>query len=556
MKRFFLISKLLLACILIVGAPGVAFAQKLPVIDGKETVAIVNDEPIFLDELDRAIAASHSGKSGEQKAGRLDFSNIMERLITRKLILLEARNMGLDELPAIIGTMEKYSKDTLMQLLMEERVKDINKADDSDVEMLYEKLVREWKIKTLKFKKEVDVKKIEAEIKAGNDFDAIAKKVVADKIAEGGEEEYLKDKDLTPTIAKIVSKMQVGATSPVISFGKNSFVIFKLEGSRLPEKEDIQAKEQARRRALNQKRVRAVRDYYEDLKKRYVKVDEKLLDSLDYESETPGFDNLLKDDRIIAEITGEKPITVGELSGALKKKFYHGIEQAVESKRVNKVKKDELESMIEKRILLKEALTQELDKTESYKERVKEYKNSLIFGEFIEMVVAPEIKLSLNEVKAYYNKNTEKYTSPGMMRIKSLVFEKRSDAVEALDKLLKGTDFAWMSSHADGQIDKTEKGLLKFEGRMLILNSLPEDVQKAVSNAKPGDFRLYASPDGHFYVLYIYHVVDPNPQPFDEVKKEIAENVYNDKLKKEVAVWADKLKEYYPVKIYRKDLRK
>lgn len=554
MKQFLLIFKLMVACFLIVAAPGNAFAQKLPVIDNKETVAIVNDEPIFLDELNQAIAASHKGRSGKQKAGRLDFSNIMERLINRRLILLEARNMGLDELPAMINTMEQYSKDTLIRLLMEERVKDI-KADDSEVEMLYEKLAQEWKINALKFKKKADAKKIEAEIKANNDFDTIAKKAVADKIAEGGEAEYLKNKDFRPQIAKLVSNMQVGSTSPVISFGKNEFVIFKLEGSRLPEKEDTQAKEQARPLALNQKRAQTIRDYYQDLRKRYVKVDEKLLDSLDYESKTPGFDNLLKDDRIVAEITGEKPITVGELSGALKKKFYHGIELAIESKRVNKAKKDEFERMIEKRILLKEALAQELDKTESYKERVKEHKNSLIFGTFIDMVVAPDIKLKEKELKTYYKKNIQKYTSPLMMRIKSLIFKKRGDAVEAIDKLMKGTDFAWLSAHADGQVDKTEKGLLNFEGRMLILSSMPEGVQKAVSDTKPGDFRLYASPDGHYYVLYVYHVVAPKPQPFDEVKKEIAQNLYNDKLKKEVEIWADKLKEYYPVKVYRKDLR-
>ncbi len=91
---------------------------------------------------------------------------------------------------------------------------------------------------------------------------------------------------------------------------------------------------------------------------------------------------------------------------------------------------------------------------------------------------------------------------------------------------------------------------------MLILSSLPEGVQKAVSGAKPGDFRLYESPEAHFYILYIYHVVAPRLRPFEDVKSEIAETIYKDKLKKEVEVWVAKLKEYYPVKIYRKDLKK
>jgi hypothetical protein len=212
--------------------------------------------------------------------------------------------------------------------------------------------------------------------------------------------------------------------------------------------------------------------------------------------------------------------------------------------------------MLEKRVLLKEALAQGIDKTESYKNRVKEYENSVIFGTFIKKAVEPEIKLKTKELKTYYKENSEKYMSPTMMRIKSLVFDKRNDAAEALDKLTKGTDFNWLSSHADGQVDKTKKGLLKFEGTVLILSSLPEGVQKAVSGANPGDFRLYESPEGYFYVLYIYHVVAPRLRPYEDVKSKIAENIYKDKLKKEVGVWAAKLKEYYSVTIYRKDLRK
>ncbi|MCK5422655.1 MAG: peptidyl-prolyl cis-trans isomerase, partial [Deltaproteobacteria bacterium] len=229
--------------------------------------------------------------------------------------------------------------------------------------------------------------------------------------------------------------------------------------------------------------------------------------------------------------------------------------RAVERKKINKKKIGVLESMLEKRVLLKEALARGIDNTESYKNRVKEYENSVIFGTFIKKAVEPEIKLKTKELKTYYKENSEKYMSPTMMRIKSLVFDKRNDAAEALDKLTKGTDFNWLSSHADGQVDKTKKGLLKFEGTVLILSSLPEGVQKAVSGAKPGDFRLYESPDAHFYVLYIYHVVAPRLRPYEDVKSEIAENIYKDKLKKEVGVWAAKLKKYYPVKIYRKDLK-
>jgi parvulin-like peptidyl-prolyl isomerase len=556
MKRFFLISKLMLICFLIVAAYGIATAQKLPVIDGKETVAIVNDEPITLEEFNRVVASSHTAMSEKKKAGKISYSAIMRRLINIRLILLEAKNMGLDELPEIKNLVDSYSRDMLMKLLMTRYLKDL-KADKEEVESLYKEAVREWKLKSVFFEKEDGAKKFEEKIKAGKDFDELMKKAVEEGIAKGSTEgDYLKKKDLKLPVHQIVSKMKVGSVSPVARVGKKGFIIFKLEGIRHPEDEDSKVREMAEREALKRERARAAKEYYSDLKQRYVKIDEKLLDSLDYESKEPGFENLLKDERIVAAITGEKPITVGKLTTAINKNFYHGIKGAIESKRVNTIKRQVLEELLQKRVLYKEAIAQGIDQTESYKNQVKEYKNSVTFDMFIKKVVAPEIKYNLKELKAYYNKNREKYTSPEMMRIKSLVFAKRGGAADALDKLMKGTDFDWLSSNADGQIDKTAEGLLKFEGRMLILNTMPEDVQKAVSNAKPGDFRLYESPEGQFYVLYVYHVVDPKLKPFDDVKAEIAKKVFQDKLEKTIEVWADKLREYYPVKIYRKDLRK
>ena len=174
---------------------------------------------------------------------------------------------------------------------------------------------------------------------------------------------------------------------------------------------------------------------------------------------------------------------------------------------------------------------------------------------FVNKVVTPEIKLEIKELQAYYKKNQRTYTSPQMMRIKSLVFGQRPDAVVAVNKLQGSTDFNWLGANADGQVDPDTKGLLKFDGKLLTLTSLPEGVRQSVEGAASGDFRLYADPTGNFYVLHLYQVVSPRQEPFEEVKKEIAEKVYNEKLTKAVEFWADQLREYYPVEIYRADLK-
>ena len=142
-----------------------------------------------------------------------------------------------------------------------------------------------------------------------------------------------------------------------------------------------------------------------------------------------------------------------------------------------------------------------------------------------------------------------------MMRIKELVFGTKSDAVSAVEKLRKGTDFDWLSANAEGQVDKSTKGLLRFKGELLTVGSMPEGVQKTLSGANPGDFRLYESPEDYFYVLYIYHLLPSSPRPFKSVKNDIAKEVFGEKVRKAIEDYADQLREYYPIKIYAKDLQ-
>jgi hypothetical protein len=442
-----------------------------------------------------------------------------------------------------------------MELLLDGYVQGI-KADENEVNRIYEDLVRELKIKSVRFRKEEDAKWIESRLNSGKDFDVVVKKAVEEGLAETDEKvEYINNQDLTRPIAGLTSTMEIGSRSPIVSVSKNRFIIFKLEDIRIPELEDPEARQKAERQALNDTRVQAANNYYKELKAEYVKLDETLFHELDYESTESGFEQLLQDKRVLAEIQGERPITVADLTTAIKKKFFHGIKLAIAGKRVNKQKRKIFEDMLQRRVLLKEALKQGIDQTDEYKSRVKEYENSVIFGAFVKKVVTPEIKLEKKDLETYYKDNSQEYSSPELMRMNSIAFRKRADAEGAIRKLEKGTDFNWLSSNAQGQVDRNTKGLITFEGKLLTTRSLPEDIQKAVLRARPGDFRLYTDSRGHFYVLHIYHVIPPEQKPFEEVRKDIAKHVYNEKIKQTVEQWADQLRAYYSVEIFSVDLR-
>ena len=552
MRRLFLMSVATLSMVIFIGTVGITLGaeQSLPVVKGKKIVATVNEELITLDQFNQELAMLHQGVAGEKKGGKGNPLNLLKRMINTRLIIQEARRMGLHELKEIRERVDVFARATLRDDLIERQTKDI-KPDDKEVEKVYKESIKEWKIKSILLDKEENAKKMESEFKAGKNFDEVLKKFLVDKLGKGGQEaEYLKGKDLLPPVAEAVSRMKVGTVSPIIPI-KSGFVILKLEDIRFPD--DPMAKEQARLEALRKKQKDAVIQFDKSLKKKYVKVNEGLLKSLDFESKEPGFDKLIKDKRVVAEIKGENPITVSEFADYMKQQLFHGVDRAIETKRLNKRKDKVLEEMLNKRVFRKEALRLGIDKTESYKNKVKEEENALIFGAFVKKAVVPEVKIKEEEVKTYYDQHIKEYTYPEMMKINSLIFFKREDAEKALTSLRQGTDYQWLKANAEGQVDKSSQGIIDLDEKLLTTKDLPEDVQKSVAGAKTGDLRLFESPEKHFYVLFIKEVIPPRPQPYPEAREKIAKKIYGEKITKAVEEYADKIRAVSDVKVYLKD---
>lgn len=549
MKYTCLTLKIILTLSLFAVTAGFASDQKPPIVGEEKVVATVNGQSITLREFDQELK-SLEGAAGNKTVDMKKEMELLRRMINAMLIIQEARRIGLDEMPELKNRVEVFSKVTLRDMLMEQRTRNI-RADEKEVERVYEESVKEWKIKSILFEKEEDAKRMEKEIKAGKNFGETLKTFLAGGKGKGGEEEgYLKGKDLLPEIAGAVSKMEVGSISPITRI-TSGFVILKVEDIRFPE--NPEAREQARYEVLRQKHKEVLQNYGKVLREKYVRVNQEVLKGLDFESKEPGFERLLKDKRVVAEIKEEKPITVGEMTEYLRQQLYHGVERAAESKKLNRRKAQILDEMLHKRVFQKEALRLGIDKTEEYKNRVEEYENSLIFGAFVQKAVSPDVKLTEEELKAYYEGHIKEYTYPEMMKMSSLVFAKREDAEKAIDSLRKGTDFQWLRANAEGQVDENIKGILNFEGNPLTTKDLPENVQKSVLGAKSGDFRLFESPENYFYVLYIREVIPSKPQPYPKVREEIAKKIHNDKLTKALEEYAGKLRAVSDVKIYLKD---
>jgi hypothetical protein len=519
--------------------------QKLPVQQGRKIVASVNGDVITLDEFNRAFAASQAEPAQGKKA---DKQELLKRLINTRLLIQEGRKMELEALPEVQKRVDVYAKVTLREYLIWNLLTSVKEPDKKEVEKLYREAIRQWKISDLLFAKEEDAKKLIDDIKQGGNFDGLSRQAVAAGTARrGAESQYVKIKDVDPVIAGILAKMKIGALSHAIAV-KSGFVIVRLEERR--SLESAVEKEQARQEALKQKKLRTLRTYNSVLIKKFVRLHEKVLAGIDYEAKDPGFQQLLKDQRALAEIQGETPITVGDLTEELRQQLYHGVDRAIESKRLNAKKTATFDEMLYKRMFRKEALRRGLDKSPAYKQKIREYEDSLVFSTFVQKALMPDIKLKEEEMTAYYGEHLGDYTLPAMVRISSLAFTKRNDAESAMDKLRKGTDFQWLLNNAEGQVDKNSKGLLEFTGQLVMSDTLPEGVRKATEGLKEGDLHLFADKDSYYYVLLIREIIPAKPKPYEEAKEEIAKKFFDENIRKAMDDWTNKLRAAAKIKVY------
>lgn len=513
-------------------------------------LASVNDEKITLGDLQKALMSLHEKMTEEKEvSAKKNFMEPLERLINVKLVVQEAKNMELDQQAEIKSNLEKFADQQLRQVLFLERVKDI-KPDEKKVQKEYRDAIKEMKLKSVMFLKEKDAKAFLEEIKHGKKFEELRDKVLKEGRAEAvgqDERQFATNAALGPIVSAELADVKAGAVSPIIEI-TNGFIIAKVEEIRYID--NPEALEQARSKVLSQMKLDSLKGYKAELVKKYAKENTKLVNSLDFEAKKPGFEKFLTDKRVVMSIKGEEPIRVRDLADALNSKFFHGIENAIKEKKLNREKLlalDELESV---RVFKKEALEKRLDKSEEYLKRIEDHKTSVLFGAFIEKVVKPDVTFTVTQVKDYYEKHLSDYAGPETFQIAGIAFTKEGDAQKAIDKLREGVDFAWLKNNADGQVAKNARGLLQFNDEALTLQNMPEQMQKVVKGARKGDYRLYESPEGYAYALFIKEKEEAKPRPLEEVKDEVGQKVAWLNMTQDIEKWFKKLREAYPVKIY------
>jgi len=197
-----------------------------------QNAAIVNGKSIPKAQLDKLV----------QKSGQPDNPQVRdqarEMLVTRELILQEANNRGVLQKESVRDQLEQSRVGILVAAVFEDYVEKEGVAE-ADLKAAYESVKaqytgKEYHVEHILVDNESDAKAIIAQIKAGGNFEEIAKAKSKDpgSAKNGGDLGWVSDKALVPEFSKAMVQLKNGQITDKPVKSQFGYHIIKMIDSR------------------------------------------------------------------------------------------------------------------------------------------------------------------------------------------------------------------------------------------------------------------------------------------------------------------------------------
>ena len=131
----------------------------------------------------------------------------------------------------------------------------------------------------------------------------------------------------------------------------------------------------------------------------------------------------------------DKPITVKDFKNKFSKLPKHY--QAVAEKN----KKNLLDDMIVESLFLEDSFRKGIDKDEEIKDILVEARKKIIIAKFVKMEVDDKVKVSEDEMKAFYGEHKDEFKAPEMWRASHILVASEGEAKDVVAELSKGKNF-------------------------------------------------------------------------------------------------------------------
>lgn len=193
---------------------------------------------------------------------------------------------------------------------------------------------------------------------------------------------------------------------------------------------------------------------------------------------------------------------------------------------------------------LDDALRQEGKSIESYKSQI--LRPQILRLRVLNVQVRSRVSVSDEEVRAYYQKNLRALGVGHKVRARHIFFAlpknagpkekeaRKREAAALLAKLKAGASFEELAKkHSDDPVTKEDGGDLGYFER----GSLPTAIEEVVFAMKKGEVKGPLLAERGYHLIKVEDVKESSARSIDEVKDELREQLYVQKMEKATQAW-------------------
>jgi len=199
---------------------------------------------------------------------------MLDTMVVRELIMQEAQKEGIDKSPAVAAKLEDLKKRVIVEAFLKKKVEDSANIPDTELKAFYDKNIDKFKTgeqiraSHILVKSEAEAKDLEKQLKAGGNFEELAKKHSIDgAAAKGGDLGWFGKGSMLPDFEKVAFSLKEGAVSGIVPT-KFGFHIIKVTGKRAAGTRSFEEmKDQIKAAMAPEKQQETFKKIKEDLKK-------------------------------------------------------------------------------------------------------------------------------------------------------------------------------------------------------------------------------------------------------------------------------------------------
>lgn len=489
-----------------------------------DVLAIVEGEPITKGDLEYSLEIAHRREDLSSAKG-IDITQYVQKLVDDRLIAIEAKRSGVEKYQEVQNKIEAYIlRESVVKLYNEEIEKKIN-VSEADIVDHYKKNNEEFTLGIIELSSEKDAQKILEKLKKGADFKKLALEYSTHVSKKDGGEMPLQRKSMGSFFEEAASGLTPGDLSGIKQSGDKYYIVKLINRQEAPEEGLEKVRGSIAAQLKSQKAKDRSNEYLRGLREKLKpKINNELLSSINLKGGNEEREKWARDESPLVEID----------STTLKVKDF----VAMLSSSDENIKEPVLNRWIDRKLVDVEALGHHYELYSDLKDMLQRYKNQILKDAFINKMLVPQIKISDQEMTAYYSAHKEDFASPFRYKLQQITVKTREEAEDILKSLKNGADFSWLAKTKSIGPNASAGGTTD----LLVKEQLPAEIKSIIDTLNPGDISPVVEVDSNFNIFRLQEKTAKEFVEFNNVKPVIQRKVFTEKFKKLYDEYLAKLK--------------